>query len=58
MHSCGGCRYFTRMKSMVGNSGLCDLKDVRTSEDSGHKCNEFKHKKYIREKKNNGEYCL
>ena len=48
MNDCGGCRNFTKLKNMVGNSGLCERRDCRTDEDSGHDCLQFKAPKYNR----------
>jgi len=48
MSDCGGCVYFTKLKNMKGNSGLCELHDARTDEDHGHSCNDHKPPKYDR----------
>lgn len=48
MKNCGRCKSFTKMKSMSGNSGLCNLHDCRTNADYGHGCQEFKAKKFNR----------
>lgn len=46
MQNCGACKHFQRLKSLTGNSGLCQLLDGRTSEDRGHKCVQFKRVKF------------
>ena len=37
-HKCSGCANFQKMKTMVGNSGLCLAQDRRTDEDRGNGC--------------------
>lgn len=48
MKSCGSCRWFGKMRSMKGNSGLCELFDARTSTDHGRKCPQHKRIKFDR----------
>lgn len=48
MRSCGNCDYFTKIKTLEGDSGLCDVMDCRTKSDFGHTCMSFKPMKFDR----------
>ena len=48
MQDCGSCKHFLKMKTMKGNSGLCERWDGRTNTDHGHHCKEYKRVKFHR----------
>ncbi len=48
--SCGGCQNYLKWKNDLYGGGLCQLYDLRTSSDCGHKCKGFKRIPYNRNK--------
>jgi hypothetical protein len=45
---CSGCSSFLKIKNLVGNSGICQDKDVRSDEDNS--CGNWKAIPYNRKK--------
>lgn len=48
MKSCGSCAFFTKLKVMKGNGGLCERWDCRANTDGGRRCPDHKRIKFDR----------
>ena len=46
MKDCGSCKYFQKVRNLLGSGGLCDYHDSRADTDGG--CNKWKGIKYNR----------
>ena len=44
--SCGGCRYFIKLKNSKFSGGFCEWQDARTNTD--HSCDNYRPKPYDR----------
>lgn len=47
MSDCGGCTNFTKIGGSFGG-GLCEVRDIRTVSDGGHRCKYHKPPKHDR----------
>jgi len=46
--SCSNCEHFIKIKSLSGDSGICQYYDSRTKADYDKSCTKHKSKKYNR----------